>query len=135
MGACLGKSEETENEPSEFAVGGDPQKNTQLMHSVILRHRNIDVYKKYETVEVLGHGSMGSVSKVKIREGQEGGSAFNPIGKKAMVRQSSSLSERRAHKVDYALKQIQLDKVSSAFLEELHNEIDILKAMVRGIYV
>lgn len=133
MGACLGKSEDTENEPSEFTAGGEGQKNTQSVHSVILRHRNIDVYKKYETIEVLGQGSMGSVSRVKIRGGQEGGSAFNPKSKKAMVRQSSSLSERRANKVDYALKQIQLDKVSSAFLEELHNEIDILKAMVCGI--
>ncbi|CAJ1936173.1 unnamed protein product [Cylindrotheca closterium] len=131
MGACLGKSEEADNGPSGFEVGGDSKKNAQSVHSVILRHRNIDVYKKYETKEVLGQGSMGSVSRVQVREGQEGGSAFNPKVKKGMTRQSSnvSLSERRAHKVDYALKQIQLDKVSSAFLEELHNEIDILKAM------
>lgn len=135
MGACLGKSEEEGNESSAAAsaAGGDSRKNTQSVHSVILRHRNIDVYKKYETIEVLGQGSMGAVSKVQVREGQEGGSAFNPNpkAKKGMARQSSSvsLSERRANKVNYALKQIQLDKVSTVFLEELHNEIDILKGM------
>src|SRR5210317_1253676 len=137
MGSCLGKSEEEGNESSAAAAaaGGDSKKNTQSVHSVILRHRNIDVYKKYETIEVLGQGSMGAVSKVQVREGQEGGSAFNPNpkAKKAIARQSSSvsLSERRANKVNYALKQIQLDKVSTVFLEELHNEIDILKGMVR----
>ncbi|KAL3938292.1 MAG: hypothetical protein SGBAC_006774, partial [Bacillariaceae sp.] len=90
MGACLGKSEEADNASNGFAAGGDSNKNTQSMHSVILRHRNIDVYKKYETIEVLGQGSMGAVSKVQIKEGQEGGSAFNPKVKKGMARQSSN---------------------------------------------
>lgn len=138
MGACLGKTEEEGNPSSASAAGGDSKKNTQSVHSVMLRHRNIDVFQKYETIEVLGQGSMGAVSKVRVKEGQEGGSAFNPNpkAKKGMAKQSSSvsLSERRHNKVNYALKQIQLDKVSSVFLEELHNEIDILKTMVRGIF-
>jgi hypothetical protein len=77
---------------------------------------------------------MGAVSKVQVKEGQEGGSAFNPIQKKksrSKLTAAEGLSERRVTKVDYALKQIQLDKVSSVFIEELHNEIDILKGMVR----
>jgi len=133
MGACLGKSEvEDTNLSSGSAVhGGGGGKEGRSMHSVILRERNFDVYKKYKTLEVLGQGSMGSVSKVQIKEGTEGGSAFNPKTKKGMPKQSSAmtLSQKRLKKVDYALKQIQLDKVSSVFLEELHNEIDILKGM------
>jgi hypothetical protein len=85
---------------------------------------------------------MGHVARVQIREGEEGGSAFKSNGKKkvfatakgfAAAKSSSSvtLSERRNHKVDYALKSIQLDRVSPQFVDELRNEIDILKGMVR----
>lgn len=135
MGACFGKSgdeDELEVPSAGSAIGGSSGRNGQSVHSVLLRHRNDDVYKKYATIEVLGQGSMGYVSKVQIKEGQEGGSAFNPVKKKGRTKlqSSSSLSERRINKVDYALKQIQLEKVSSAFVEELHNEIDILRAMV-----
>jgi serine/threonine protein kinase len=140
MGSCCGKPADDDDElevpfpSSGSAIGGGSGRNGQSVHSVLTRHRNDDVYKKYKTVEVLGQGSMGCVSKVQVREGQEGGSAFNPVQKKkrgSKMAASGSLSERRMAKVDYALKQIQLDKVSSAFIEELHNEIDILKGMVR----
>eukprot|EP00980_Cylindrotheca_fusiformis_P002960 scaffold683_cov124-Cylindrotheca_fusiformis.AAC.29 len=134
MGACLGKAKDSDAiaPSSGSAIGGGSRRDGQSVHSVLLRHRSDDVYKKYATIEVLGQGSMGYVSKVQIREGQEGGSAFNPTKKKfrsKLASSSSSLSERRISKVDYALKQIQLEKVSSTFIEELHNEIDILRAM------
>jgi hypothetical protein len=109
------------------------------MHEGMLRERKYDVYKKYEEKEVLGQGSMGHVARVQVRDGTEGGSAFNsesngrPSNKKnnpKLGKTSSSLSERRQNKVDYALKSIQLDRVSPQFLDELRNEIDILKGMV-----
>jgi hypothetical protein len=73
---------------------------------------------------------MGFVAKAKIREKAVGGSAFKKKGilvKKA----SSSLHGRRETEVMYALKSIILDRVSPMFLEELRNEIDILRGMVR----
>lgn len=102
------------------------------LHQGILRERNYDVYKKYVEHEVLGQGSMGHVARVQIREGMEGGSAFKPdprTAPKATLKSSSTLSERRTNRVDYALKSIQLDRVSPMFLEELGNEIDILKGL------
>ena len=111
--------------------------NKSSMHQGMLRERNLDVYKKYTEVEVLGQGSMGHVAKVQVREGTEGGSAYNPAPMKKKssfikaddAKNSSSLSERRRQKVDYALKSIQLDRVSPQFVDELRNEIDILKGM------
>jgi serine/threonine protein kinase len=142
MGSCSGKPVNDDDELNVTSTGSalgpsSADKRGRSVHSVLIRHRNDDVYKKYATIEVLGQGSMGAVSKVQVKEGQEGGSAFNPIQKKkgrSKLTTAESLSERRVTKVDYALKQIQLDKVSSVFIEELHNEIDILKGMVRTVF-
>lgn len=107
------------------------------MHEGMLRERKYDVYKKYVEQEVLGQGSMGHVARVQIREGCEGGSAFvsehSKHNKKDLGKTTSSLSERRQNKVDYALKSIQLDRVSPQFLDELRNEINILKGLVGWI--
>jgi hypothetical protein len=109
------------------------------MHEGMLRERKYDVYKKYQEQEVLGQGSMGHVARVQTRDGTEGGSAFTSENSKhhnnhKLGKESSSLSERRQNKVDYALKSIQLDRVSPQFLDELRNEIDILKGMVGWIW-
>ena len=125
------------------------------IHGGMLRERKIDVYQKYREVEVLGTGSMGHVAKVVVREGEEGGSAYRNStsmdsssggggeggGVLARVKSksaknddllksaTSAISERRRHHVDYALKSIQLDRVSPTFVTELKNEIEILKTM------
>lgn len=138
MGNCWGKEEKS-------GGGGKGEKilhttNHTSLHQGILRERNLDVYQKYVEQEVLGRGSMGHVARVQVREGTEGGSAFtnsnhgNDRGHKnpkaPPSSSSSKLSERRHNKVDYALKSIILDRVSPQFVEELKNEIDILKGMV-----
>jgi hypothetical protein len=74
---------------------------------------------------------MGFVARVAVKETQKGGSAFAPKKKnKKNLPGSMSLSERRKHEVNYALKSIILDRVSPTFIQELKNEIDILKGMV-----
>ena len=97
----------------------------------ILRELKVDVYTKYKECEVLGEGSMGHVARVQIRDGAEGGSAFTSQRTKFLKDDSitRSLSERRRKKVDYALKTIIVDRVSPIFLDELKNEINILKGM------
>ena len=110
--------------------------NNDSMHSRIVRLRKKkDPFTKYESVGMLGRGSMGFVAKVRIKEGEEGGSAFKPV-KKTIVgditaKSNSSLSdsERRKRQIMYALKTIMLDLVNDKFMEELDNEIDILKGM------
>lgn len=131
----------------KVSAGTSGRSSVHSIHGGMMRERNIDVYKKYQEVEVLGTGSMGHVAKVQVKDGEEGGSAYRPSasvdsdgtnGKssrrnnsngKTLLPATSVLSERRKNKVDYALKSIQLERVSPSFVDELKNEIEILKAM------
>lgn len=101
------------------------------MHDGILRELHSDVYTRYEEIEVLGQGSMGHVAKVQVREGTVGGSAFHPnVGDEGQLIKTNVLKERRQHKVEYALKMIRLDRVKPMHIQEMKNEIEVLKGLV-----
>ena len=133
MGNCLGNSAS-----SGAVVTGGKHHNANVKHTTehtsihqgFLRDRKMDVYEKYAEIEVLGQGSMGHVARVRARDGTEGGSAYHAKKDHHRGKGSSSLSERRKEKVEYALKSIKLDRVSPIYMKELQNEIDILKGMV-----
>jgi len=109
------------------------------IHRNILRiQTNEDVFKKYEVVQDVGSGSMGSVARVRIKTDKVGGSAFSPkprgvFGKvkKAFALKKADSSARPAvtGEYNYALKSIHLDRVSPVFLLELKNEIRILRSL------
>jgi serine/threonine protein kinase len=116
------------------------------IHRGILRvQKDADVFEKYEVVEEIGQGSMGHVSKVRIKETQLGGSAFGPKKRRGgffffgcsctanddvMTNVPRfSASQRSKHEHFYALKSIQLDRISPVFIDELKNEIAILRSM------
>ena len=131
MGNCLDVEKDGADASSSGSAISKKRSGGASVHEGILRELKTDVYKKYEEAEVLGQGSMGHVARVQVKDGKEGGSAFNN-GKASAYKKSDtndSLSERRKTKIDYALKSIQLDRVSPMFLDELANEIDILKGM------
>ena len=71
----------------------------------------------YEVVEVLGEGSTSKISKVK---------------KRVMLSNDTELSDDD-HDVYFALKEIDLTMVSASTLDELENEINLLKALVRAL--
>jgi len=71
----------------------------------------------YEVVEVLGEGSTSKISKVK---------------KRVMLSNDTELSDDD-HDVYFALKEIDLTMVSASTLDELENEIKLLKALVRAL--
>jgi serine/threonine protein kinase len=111
------------------------------VHSNILREFSKgNVFEKYEVTEVLGEGSIGAVCKVKIRPKKVGGSAFNPKKHKGLFggfnllnglkkkKPKQRLSEH-SQEYSYALKSIQLARVTPSFLEELQNEIRILRSL------
>jgi serine/threonine protein kinase len=145
MGNCLQPQGPVEPEPKngvEQSNGKNKSsRSSGSIHENMLRNqKNIDVTKKYETVKVLGTGSMGFVAKVKIRPESVGGSATNPKQKTGIFgsgknQTTTTLSERRGVDVCYALKSIIVDRVSPGFLEELRNEIDILKSLVCNPFV
>lgn len=96
---------------------------------------------KYEVVKTIGEGSMGAISKARIREEKVGGSAYNTqeevtcgcfgfcFGSRKSEESSLPKSRRREAEVFYALKTIMIKRISPEFIEELRNEIDILKSM------
>jgi serine/threonine protein kinase len=113
------------------------------LNTNMLRHRNDDVMQKYEVVRKIGEGSMGSISKAKIRDDRIGGSAYKSRragfcgcfgfflkSKKKLTSDPTSMREgRRDGEIYYALKTIVMSRISPAFIDELRNEIDILKAL------
>lgn len=94
-----------------------------------------DVYDKYDLVRMLGKGSMGFVAEVRIKDDKIGGSAFERTAGGCFglpcchrkERTGKLSSEGRSKDHAYALKSIIADRVSSAFIEEMRNEIEILR--------
>ena len=96
-----------------------------------------DVFKKYEVVQDVGSGSMGSVAHVRIKQDRVGGSAYHPktrgvfgkVKKAFALKKLETETTRCTTEYHYALKSIHLDRVSPIFLEELKNEIRILRSL------
>lgn len=109
------------------------------IHSNILQEIDNDPFRKYEVVQVLGEGSMGAVFKVQIRKSQVGGSAFRPKKQHGLMKLFRFLHIHDKHSRGptmvsehtddflFGLKRIMLDRISPAFIEELKNEISILR--------
>jgi calcium-dependent protein kinase len=116
------------------------------------------VYDKYEVLDEIGVGSMGSIYKVRIKHDKLGGSAFHPrvpsLAKRRIFhllkRKNSLLPEAKVSEENeftvvengandedksryvYALKTIRLDRPDESFetfLEEMANEVAILRTM------
>ncbi|KAL7473881.1 hypothetical protein ACHAXS_014375 [Conticribra weissflogii] len=125
--------------------------------SHMIRERNADVWDYYEEIRRLGEGSIGCVSLVKRKKGTEGGSAYTHhesalarlFGCACMAgrRRKATSSSRSAnpitnirkekkksgqpslHSEEYALKSIQLRLVEKKYLDELRNEIIVLRSL------
>lgn len=132
----MGGANSSEVPPGGNAAGGNL--NTNMM-----RHRGGDVMTKYEVVKTIGEGSMGAISKAKVREEKKGGSAYATQedvtcgcfgflfggGASNTIENSVPESRRREKEIFYALKTIVINRISPEFIEELRNEIDILKSL------
>jgi serine/threonine protein kinase len=122
--------------------GPEDSSHSGNLNTNMLRHRDDDVMSKYTVVKTIGEGSMGAISKAKIKEDKIGGSAYQtnddgicgcfPHPFKKNKPQNGAVSERngrRETEVFYALKTIMINRISPEFVEELRNEIDILKSL------
>lgn len=111
------------------------------LHSQLMREAKEDVFKKYEVLEMLGQGSMGYVCKVRMKSEAIGGSAFQqkvngpiPYIRGMFRKKENNAAPSKSPEICedppvFAMKMIQLDRVSDAFVEELKNEIAILKTV------
>jgi len=107
------------------------------LHSGLMKENNYDVYLKYNETEILGQGSMGHVAKVvRIESKRRSMNASltnftdsSTTSDSAVDNPANGAFSANANEHCYALKSIQLDKVTEDFVDELRNEIDILKAM------
>jgi len=106
--------------------------NTNMVHE-----RHGDVFKKYEVVHTIGEGSIGAISKARIRDKMKGGSAYHPEPQN-LIQQwiphkdhkgTLPKSQQRSVDVYYALKTIQLSRITPEYIDELRNEICILKSL------
>ena len=121
----------------------------------MIRHRNENVWDYYKEMRRIGEGSIGAVSLVKRKRGTEGGSAYNSqrsnsnvvsigctgffgclLPKRAppSIEKTSDINSRRSsrssfHSEEYALKSIHLRLVERQYLDELRNEITVLRSL------
>uniref|UniRef100_A0A7S4N7F1 Calmodulin n=1 Tax=Odontella aurita TaxID=265563 RepID=A0A7S4N7F1_9STRA len=106
-----------------------------LKANLMREQKNRDVFKYYEVTKVLGEGSMGAVSAARKKESKIGGSAYKDCERRGIVsrffggKKSAFVDNASEHKKSYALKTIQLNRITDEFIEELRNEIDILRTL------
>lgn len=118
---------------AEESVVSQEEKNNSLRRNMLRSRRDDDVYKYYEVIKNLGEGSLGAVSSA--RKKAVGGSAYTETKQfgiftvKKKRKDGPLMSTSSEHQREYALKSIQLGRVSAEFLDEMRNEIDILRTL------
>ena len=138
------------NPPSGGGGGGEKTtSSSNRLTDHMIRERHADVFNYYQDVRRLGEGSIGSVRLVKRKKGTEGGSAYgnreepgacgcliDGIFGCSWLTRSKATNHRRYnksansnHSEMYALKSIQLRLVQKDYLDELRNEISVLRSL------
>jgi serine/threonine protein kinase len=94
-----------------------------LSHNLVReQHRQFD--ENYEIVEVIGEGSISKISKIKRKE-----IVVKSLGRTLRKTLSNAVLYPDVY---YALKEIDTTMVSDVSIEEFHNEIELLKSLVRS---
>jgi len=109
------------------------------LSSVCLReeHGKFGVFDKYEVITQVGKGSMGRVSVCRVKENAIGGSAVAPAEKKTLfsnffskpTKVAHEIIEKREKEVYYALKSIRLERLDGEMVQEIENEVSILRTL------
>jgi serine/threonine protein kinase len=107
----------------------------------MVRFRDDDILSKYIIVRKIGEGSIGSIAQAKVRPDKIGGSAlkshnsgmrgcfgFLCNSRKATLLDSEP-TEKRNSEVFFAVKTIMVNRIKPEYIEELRNEIDILRTL------
>jgi len=141
MGNCIegtkssgqeGKTAPVQSKNGKKTAAASP--DTSTIHKGILQSHTLDVYQKYKEVEVIGKGSMGHVAKIILNESTRKSYTSSRRSQRSEagddnIGNANFLSSVVSKPSTYALKSIQLDRISATFIVELKNEIEILNAM------
>ena len=118
------------------------------LNTKMIRTRTANVFDYYKEVKTLGEGSIGSVVLVRRRKGTEGGSAYShqdvdkgcfgflsclPRRRRPRTLEKRGpralLSNHSSHAKEYALKSIHLRLLERKYLDELRNEINVMRSL------
>lgn len=136
-------------ESNEFDI------STRSLTNHMIRERSANVWDYYKEIRRIGEGSIGYISLVKRRRGTEGGSAYTGSERKLKsgnvvslgcrgvfgclipksmrrrkpIEKPSTARPLSCHTEEYALKSIQLRLVERKYLDELRNEINVLRSL------
>ena len=133
MGNCMESETTSSNNSSMTALqlSARSKARTNLIHNITCRRVSDD----YEIIHTLGEGSMGCVSLVRKHENAVGGSAYllkvrGFFGTTRVQKVTPPLEVTETSMVKcYALKSIILSRISEDFMDEMKNEIVILKGL------
>jgi calcium-dependent protein kinase len=125
--------------------------SSSILHSNLVREQHVDFHKIYTVVDLIGEGSISNISKIKKKQSAIGGSSrpdFVESQKHRHLKKSDetkpkSLSGKLAkttsgtknaltsnHQPEYyALKEIDLSFVKKEYVDELRNEVELLKSL------
>lgn len=98
-----------------------PESQDNSLQRNLVRERKQDFHEVYDVVGLIGEGSISNIYKIVKKEDQVGGSAnkFDPV----------KPAKRTRHGEIYALKEIDLRFVEESEIDELRNEINLLKEL------
>jgi hypothetical protein len=137
MGNCHTGDEETKKRnafQSSSSKTATSTNSTTTRKNLVFNTSNRNVHDYYQMVRMLGEGSMGSVACVQKKALAVGGSAYTVrksgwFGKTVLRKKvPDEVIDGSNHRY-YALKSIIISRVSNEFLDELRNEIDILRTL------
>ena len=93
-------------------------------------------HSDYQRIRLLGEGSIGEVSLARRKKGTQGGSAYpkrgfieKTFGCCTQMTEVVASQHPSAHSETFAIKSIQLNLVQQSYLDELRNEIEVLRSL------
>jgi hypothetical protein len=95
----------------------------------LVRDKHQEISAKYDVVELIGKGSISTISKIRRRVTCDS-TSIRVINPKSSSNQELKKVESISTNEFYALKEIDMGMISQSTIDELKNEIDILSSLV-----
>lgn len=104
--------------------------NTDTLQRHLVREQHRNIHEVYDVVGIIGEGSISNIYKITKKKKRRSSSLGVRRRSSSLLRQSHKLIERRRSTItgqQYALKEIDTAFVKEGLVDELRNEIELLK--------